>query len=78
MPHSLALAISSNDYLDILWKIFRQPERNIAFTVSIPVSEVIDSFKHQYNFFVYDFGIIDDLVLDGIIAHLQPVREVFA
>lgn len=76
IAHALGLAISRDDDLDVLGKVAWEPEGDVALLGSAPVEEVVNAFEDEYDLIVDSGNILYDLVLDALVAHVQPVGEV--
>lgn len=75
--HGLALAVCSDDDLHVFGEVLGQPKGNIPLFPIISIREVVNALKHQYNLIVVDIEVPDGLVLDALVADIQPVSEVF-
>ena len=76
--HGFRFPVGSDDDLDILGEVFRQPEGNITFFSIIPIHEVINAFKDKNDLVVKHIKILNCLVLNPLVADIQPIGEIFS
>lgn len=71
------MTISSHNNFHILRKILRKPESNIPLFAIGPIQKIVNPLKHKYNFIIDGIDILERLVLDSLVADIEPIREIF-
>ena len=75
--HGLALPVRSDDDLHVFGEVLGEPKGNIPLFSIVSICEVVDALKDQYDFVVVDVEVLDGLILDALVADIEPVSEVF-
>jgi hypothetical protein len=77
MVHRCRIAFSRDDHLDTFWKYARQPKGHICFSVEIILfTEMVNALENENHLIVDVFGVLHYLLIQLLVAQLEPIREV--
>ncbi len=74
--HGLALPVRSDDHLHVFGEVLGQPKGNISLFSIVPIREVVNALEDQNDLVVVDIEVLDGLILDALVADIEPVSEV--
>lgn len=70
--------VSCDDDFDVSREGLGQPEGDVTFLSVVFIQEAVDSLKDQHDLVIKNIEVLDGLILDALIADIQPIGKVLS